>query len=102
MTKLWQNFFKIRFIKRLSPGKRGRRVPKLLTICNRKGLYKLNRRPFGLKVAPSLFTQIMDAMLAGLEFIVDDIQIKSENNDQHKGRKLTSMVSNSSRRNVNF
>ena len=37
-----------------------------------------------LKVAPSLFQQVMDTMLAGLDFAIvylDDILIKSENNN---------------------
>ena len=43
--------------------------------------------PFGLKVAPSLFQQIMDTMLSGLEYAMvylDDILIKSENFKGHK------------------
>ena len=60
---------------------------KLLTINTLKGLFKFNRLPFGLKVAPNLFQYIMDTMLAGLEFVVaylDDILIKSENYEKHK------------------
>ena len=59
---------------------------KVMTINTHKGLYKLNRFPFGLKVDPSLFQQVMDTMLAGLYFFIvylDDILIKSENNNQH-------------------
>ena len=58
----------------------------LLTINTHKGLYKFNRLPFGVKVAPSIFQQVMDTMLAGLDFAIaylDDILIKSENNKQH-------------------
>ena len=58
---------------------------KLLVINTHKGLFKLNRIPFGLKVACSLFQQVMDMMLAGLEFVtayVDDILLRSENNEQ--------------------
>ena len=58
----------------------------LLTINTHNGLYKFNRLPFGVKVAPSIFQQIMDTMLAGLDFAIaylDDILIKSENNKQH-------------------
>ena len=60
---------------------------KVLTINTHKGLFKLNRLPFGLKVAPAIFQQIMDTMLAGLEFAIaylDDILIKSANQDEHK------------------
>ena len=52
---------------------------KILTINTHKGLNKLNRLPFRLKVSPSLFQQVKDTMLAGL----DDILIKSENNNQY-------------------
>ena len=59
---------------------------KVLTINTHKGLYKLNRLPFGLKVAHRLFQQFMDTMLESLDFAIaylDDILIKSENNNQH-------------------
>ena len=59
---------------------------KVLTISTHKGLYNLDRLPFGLKVIPSLFQRVMDTMLAGLDFVIvylDDILIKSENSDQH-------------------
>ncbi|XP_029651316.1 uncharacterized protein K02A2.6-like [Octopus sinensis] len=51
-----------------------------------KGLYKYDRFPFGLKVAPTIFQQVMDAVLADCEFTIpylDDILIKSESRDQH-------------------
>ena len=57
---------------------------KLVAINTHKGLFKLKRLPFRLKVAPSLFQQLMDTMLAGLEFAyLDDILLRSENNEQH-------------------
>ena len=55
---------------------------KLLTI--NKGICKLNHPPFVLNVASSLFQQVMDTMLAGLEFTtayLDEIQLRSENNE---------------------
>ena len=57
---------------------------KYLMINMHKGLYSLKRLPFGLKVAPSLFQQIMDTVLACLDFTVsyfDDILIKSKKCD---------------------
>ena len=42
---------------------------KLLAINMHKGLFKLNRLPFGLKVASSLLLQVMDTLLAGLEYV---------------------------------
>ena len=60
---------------------------KCLTIHTHRGLYRLRRSPFGLKVAPSLFQQIMDMMLPGLEYamaFLDDILIKNENFEEDK------------------
>ena len=60
---------------------------KYLTIHTHKCLYRLRRLPFGLKVAPSLFQQIMDTMLSGLEYAMaylENILIKSENFEEHK------------------
>lgn len=60
---------------------------KYLTINTHRGLYNLKHLPFGLKVAPSVFQQVMDTMLAGLEFTMtylDDILIKSQNLEEHK------------------
>eukprot|EP00106_Octopus_bimaculoides_P016627 XP_014784069.1 PREDICTED: uncharacterized protein K02A2.6-like [Octopus bimaculoides] len=59
---------------------------KLLTINTHKGLYKFSRLPFGIKVAPSIFQQVMDTILADTDFAIaylDDILIKSEFRDQH-------------------
>ena len=59
---------------------------KVLTINTHKGWYKLNMLLFGLKVTPSLFQLVMDTILAGLDFAIanlDNILIKSENNNQH-------------------
>ena len=62
------------------------RCLKLLTINTPKRLYKFNRFPVGVKVAPSIFKQIMDTMLASLDFAIaylSDVLIKSENRRQH-------------------
>ena len=59
---------------------------KVLTINTHKGLYKLNGLPFRLKFTPNLFQRVMDTMLSGLDFTIvylDNILIKSENNNQH-------------------
>ena len=58
-----------------------------LAIDTHKGLFSQQRLPFGLKVAPNLFQQIMDTKLAGLNFVMDypdDIMLKSENLEEHK------------------
>ena len=59
---------------------------KLLTINTHKGLFKFNLLPFEIKVAPSIFQQIMDTILAGLDCAqayLDDILIRSETRHQH-------------------
>ena len=55
----------------------------LLTL---KELLKYNRLSFGIKVIPSIFQQIMDSILAGLDCglaYLDDILIKNETGHQH-------------------
>ena len=52
----------------------------LLTINTRRGLYKMNRLQYGIKVAPTIFQKIMYTMLADLDFAttyLDDILIKN-------------------------
>ena len=52
-----------------------------------KELFKLNNLPFGLKVVLSLFQQVINTILAGLEFAtayLDDILLRSENNKQYR------------------
>ena len=58
----------------------------VLTI-HTQGLYKLNRLPFGVKVMPEIFQQVMDAMLGDLDFAVayhDDILIKRNHEEYAK------------------
>ena len=60
---------------------------KLLCISTHRGLLKFNRLPFGIKVAPSIFQQVIDTMLNGLEFSIgylDDILMKSTNVGEHR------------------
>ncbi|KHJ98587.1 hypothetical protein OESDEN_01423 [Oesophagostomum dentatum] len=48
-----------------------------LTINAHRGLFRYNRLPFGVKSAPGIFQQIMNAMICGLEGVavyLDDIQ----------------------------
>ena len=54
---------------------------KSLTINTHKGFYKFDRLPFGVKVVPNIFHQIMDAMLTGQD--LDDILMKSKNRKEH-------------------
>lgn len=41
----------------------------LRSINTHRGLYKFNRLPFGVKVASITFQQIMDTLLAGMDFV---------------------------------
>jgi hypothetical protein len=57
--------------------------------CNintHRGVYKYQRLPFGVKLAPSIFQAIMDNMRAGLPFAtayLDDIVVVSRGPDDH-------------------
>lgn len=54
---------------------------KILTINTHIWLYKFNQLPFGIKVAPVIFQQVMGIMLTGLDFTVaylDNILIISK------------------------
>ncbi|CAI2738976.1 unnamed protein product [Dicrocoelium dendriticum] len=58
----------------------------LLTINTHRGLYRYNRLPFGVKCAPAIFQQVMDAMLSGLQCAMaylDDIIIVSSTAEDH-------------------
>ena len=55
---------------------------KLLYINTHRWLYRFECLPFRVKYAPSIFQQVMDTMLSGLDFSVaylDDILINSKN-----------------------
>ena len=65
---------------------------KLLTIHTHKGLYQYTRLPFGIKSAPSIFQQIMDQVLSGLEGVsayLDDIIIIGKTEEEHENRLNT-------------
>ena len=60
---------------------------KLLCINTHYGLFKFERLPFGVKVAPTIFQQVMDTMLSGFDFAVaylDDILMKIQSLGKHK------------------
>ena len=51
----------------------------LLTINTHRGIYKIDRLQYGIKLAPTIFQKIMDTMFADLDFATayfDDILIK--------------------------
>ena len=57
-----------------------------LIIKTHKGLFKFNRLPFGIKVMPEIFQQIMDVWVGNLDLAVaylDGILIKSRNHKKH-------------------
>ena len=60
---------------------------KLLCISTHRGLFKYERLPFGVKTAQAVSQQIMDTMIAGLDFAtayLDDILVKSNSIEEHK------------------
>ena len=59
---------------------------KLLCINTHRGLYKFNRLAFGVKVAPDIFQQVMDAMLGETDFETAylDILITSKSVTEHR------------------
>ncbi|EYC28568.1 hypothetical protein Y032_0007g3292 [Ancylostoma ceylanicum] len=61
----------------------------LLTINTHRGLYRLNRLPFGVKPAPGIFQQYIDALIAGLDgtaAYLDDIIVTGRTIDEHNTR----------------
>ena len=59
----------------------------MLCINTHRGLFKFERLPFGIKVAPAIFQELMDTMLDGLDFAIaylDDIIIISKSKEQHR------------------
>ena len=59
---------------------------KLFWINTQRGLYKFDRLPFRVKVAPAIFQQVMDTMLSSLDFEIaylGDILMKSKSINEH-------------------
>ena len=59
---------------------------KYLIIKKHIGQYRFNRLPFGIKITPVIFQQIMDTSLKDVDFAIaylDDILIKSKSREQH-------------------
>ena len=58
----------------------------MATVNTHKGLYHVNRLPFGVASAPSVFQRIMDTVLQGLPFMfnyIDDILVTGRNLEEH-------------------
>lgn len=57
---------------------------KYLTINTQKGLYQVNRLPYGVSSAPAIFQRIMDQVLQGLPgLFLDDILISGRDTEEH-------------------
>ncbi|XP_049276083.1 uncharacterized protein K02A2.6-like [Rhipicephalus sanguineus] len=59
---------------------------KYLTLNTQKGLFVVNRLPFGIASAPGIFQKIMDTMLKGLNGVccyLDDILVTGKNAEEH-------------------
>nr|CAD2199217.1 unnamed protein product [Meloidogyne enterolobii] len=60
---------------------------KLANINTHKGLFEVQRLPFGVKSAPAIFQKLMDELISGLKGVfayLDDLIIASENETEHK------------------
>ncbi|XP_075539783.1 uncharacterized protein LOC142574626 [Dermacentor variabilis] len=59
---------------------------KYLTLNTQKGLFTVNRLPFGIASAPGIFQKIMDTMLKGLSGVccyLDDILVTGKTAEEH-------------------
>ena len=57
-----------------------------LTINTHKGLYQVNRLPYGVASAPAIFQKLMDQVLQGIDGVIcylDDILITGKNTETH-------------------
>lgn len=57
---------------------------KLANINTHKGLFEVQRLPFGVESAPAIFQKLMDELISGLKAYLDDLIIASENETEHK------------------
>ena len=58
----------------------------MVTINTHKGLYKVNRLPFGVASAPSMFQRIMESIIQGLPQVcvyIDDILVSGKTTEEH-------------------
>lgn len=57
-----------------------------LTINIHKGLYQVNRLPYGVAGAPAIFQKLMDQVVQGIDGVIcylDDILITGQNTETH-------------------
>ncbi|KAL7075758.1 hypothetical protein ACQ4LE_005395 [Meloidogyne hapla] len=60
---------------------------KLANINTHRGLFEVQRLPFGVKSAPAIFQKLMDELISGLHGVfayLDDLIIVSKNETEHK------------------
>ena len=58
----------------------------MVTITTHKGLYRVNRLPFGVASAPSMFQRIMESILQGMPGVmvyIDDILVSGKSVEEH-------------------
>jgi hypothetical protein len=68
---------------------------KLLTVNTQKGLFKVNRLPFGVSSAPAIFQRTIESLLQDIPCVVvylDDVLITGENEEAHL-RNLEAVLS---------
>ncbi|XP_037505852.1 uncharacterized protein K02A2.6-like [Rhipicephalus sanguineus] len=61
----------------------------LLTVNTTKGLFKVNRLPFGVSAAPAIFQRMMETTLAGIQRVsvyLDDIIVSGKDVKEHAQR----------------
>ena len=59
---------------------------RLVTVNTHKGLYELQRLPYGIASAPAIFQKMMDQLLQGIEMVicrVDDILVSGKTDEEH-------------------
>lgn len=64
----------------------------LTCINTHRGLFNFTRLVFGLASAPAIFQRAMECLLAGIDgiiFLLDDILITANDDDQHRQRLIT-------------
>ncbi|XGW34118.1 hypothetical protein V3C99_018144 [Haemonchus contortus] len=65
---------------------------KKVVINTQKGLFRYNRLPFRIKIAPGSFQQVMNKMVTGLQGVatyLDDILVSGRNEQEHRENLLT-------------
>jgi hypothetical protein len=68
---------------------------RMATINTHKGLYQVNRLPFGVASAPAMFQRIMETILQGLPSVfvcIDDILVTGKTTEEHL-RNLETVLS---------